>query len=107
MSSSEAVRHSWPVHNPHIPDYLVIFLPPDPDVQSALCRTGLCTFYDVLHLFDGSTLHELWLVFRNLLEETRVHLTVERRLLRTCHNRGTEDLLLGVTMSHTVIALRG
>lgn len=40
----------------------------DLDVQGALCRTGVCTFSDMLHVFDGSAVHELRLVFRNLLE---------------------------------------
>lgn len=61
---------------------------PDPDVQGAICRTGVCTFYDMLHVFDGSTLHELRLVFGNMLEAAWVCLAVEQRVLRTCHNRG-------------------
>lgn len=39
-------------------------------------------------MFDGPTLHELWLVFGNLLETTRVYVTVELRVLLAYHHRG-------------------
>lgn len=86
----------------------------DLDVQGALCRTGVCTFYDMLHVFDGSPLHELWLVFRNLLEAAWVCLWLEQRLLRTCHNRGRSaascnwltDAWSSNAMSHEAIVLR-
>lgn len=42
----------------------------------------------MLHVFDGSKLHELWLVFGSLLKAAWVYVKVEQRLLCTRHNRG-------------------
>lgn len=60
----------------------------DVDVQSSLCRTRMCSFYDMLHVFDGSFLHEMWLVFGNVHERAGVRLAVEEGRLRTRHHRG-------------------
>lgn len=43
----------------------------------------------MLHVLDGSTLHELRLVFGGLLQAARVHVAVEHRLVRAHHHRGT------------------
>lgn len=40
-------------------------------------------------MLDGSTLHELRLVFRGLLQAARVHVAVEHRLMSARHHRGT------------------
>lgn len=47
------------------------------------------TFQDVLHVLDGSALHELRLVFGGLLQAARVHFAVEHRLMRAHYYRGT------------------
>lgn len=60
----------------------------DVDVQSSLCRTRMCSFYDMLHVFDGSFLHEMWLVFGYVHEGAGVRLAVEEGRLRTRHHRG-------------------
>lgn len=60
----------------------------DVDVQSSLCRTRMCTFHDMLHVFDGSFLHEMWLVYGNVHETAGVQLAVEEGRLCTRHHRG-------------------
>lgn len=42
----------------------------------------------MLHVLDGSALHELRLVFGGLLQAARVHVAVGHKLVRAHHHRG-------------------
>lgn len=75
--------------------YAVFRRPPVPlcplcgaDVQGSLCRTRMCPFHDLLHVSDGSRLHELRLVFGKVLETAGVQLALEPKLVRARHHRG-------------------
>lgn len=75
--------------------YAVFRRPPLPfcplcgaDVQGSLCRTRMCPFHDLLHVSDGSRLHELRLVFGKVLETAGVQLALEPKLVRARHHRG-------------------